>query len=130
MKAMPRHSHLCLEPKSCPVLSTPQWFAQMKPIRPSGSSLISSLIHALSFSLSFRPWSALDSSLNIPRPCPQMSLQVFLLWVFGSSIPWPPYVCLLRLPLTVPFLPKRLSLIHSSKESSSPHIVSAFSFPL
>lgn len=81
------------------------------------------------FLTSFQPWSPLDSSLNIRCPCPQMSLLLFLPWVFVSSIPWPPYVCLPQTSLNCP-LPKEPFPDTSSKESSSPHIVSAFSFLL
>lgn len=129
MKAVPQHSHLCLEPESCPVLSTPQWFAPMKPIRQSGSTLISSLIYALSSSLHSNhgrlwivPW--IYHALVHRCPC----------WCsysgsFFSSISWPPYVCLPQTSLNCP-LPKEAFPDTSSKESSSPHIVSAFSFLL
>lgn len=130
MKAVPRHSHLCLEPKSCPVLSTPQWFAQMKPIRLSGSSLISSLIHALSFSLHsdhgqlwIVPW--IYHALVHRCPC-RCSYSGSLVPQFHGHF----MSASLRLPLTVPFLPKEAVPDTSSKQSSSPHIVSAFSFPL
>lgn len=81
------------------------------------------------FLTSRRPWPPLDSSLNIPLPCPQISLQVFLLWVFVPQFHGHLMSASLRLPLTVP-LPKEAFPDTSSKESSSPHIVSAFSFLL
>lgn len=116
MKAVAQHSRLCLEPRSCPVLSTPQWFAPMKPIRQSGSSLISSLIHALSSSLHSNhgrlwivPW--IYHALVHRRPCccsyPGSLFPQFHGHLMSAS---------LRLPLTVPFL-KSLSLTPHPKKA-------------
>lgn len=51
MKTGPPHNQLCLEHKSCPVLSTPQWFPLNKIHQAIGPQPLSHLIHSLLSSL-------------------------------------------------------------------------------
>lgn len=51
MKTGPLHNQLCLEHKSCPVLSTPQWFPLNKIHQAIGPQPLSHLIHSLLSSL-------------------------------------------------------------------------------
>ena len=136
MKTGLLHNQLCLEYKSCPVLSTvpphPQWFSLNK-IYPAIWSQPLSLVlfHPFSpFITLFRPHQAFDSFLNTPSSSSQGLCLCCQLWIFVlSHSPRSPHGLL---TLTVPpfkktFLQKTFPKI-SSKGSSSSHILSGSHF--